>query len=206
MDDKALPAEYVEMLDALERSYLREADPIRASGFGGGPERWRSERDPLLDAVAGDGNLLDVGCANGHLLACLVEWGGERGLSLTPHGVERSAALIERARERLPDFAANLHVADAWTWTPPRRYEYVYTLCDCVPLSYLAEYVARLLDRAVTEGGRLIVGAYGSRSRGREPLDIGGFLESRGHVVSGRSNGGSPVVTRFAWIDDSRAR
>ncbi|MFH1689761.1 MAG: SAM-dependent methyltransferase [Candidatus Eisenbacteria bacterium] len=201
MNERMLPAEFVETLDALERSYLRETDPIRGSGFGGGKERWRKEREPLLDGVAGDGGILDVGCANGYLLACLVQWGGERGLRLIPHGVDRSAALVERARERLPAFAANLHVGDSWTWRPPRQYEYVYALYDCVPLDYLADYVVRLLDGCVAEGGRLIVGAYGSRSRGLEPCDIAGFLESQGHVVSGRSSGGSPVLTRFAWVD-----
>ncbi|MFH1269218.1 MAG: class I SAM-dependent methyltransferase, partial [Planctomycetota bacterium] len=88
MNERRLPTEFVATLDALERSYLRETDPIRGSGFGGGPERWRNEREPLLNGVAGDGNILDVGCANGHLLACLMKWGGERGLRMTPHGVD----------------------------------------------------------------------------------------------------------------------
>jgi SAM-dependent methyltransferase len=201
VSERLLPSEFVETLDALERSYLQETDPIRGSGFGGGPERWRNEREPLLDGVAGDGNILDVGCANGHLLACLVQWGGERGLRLTPHGVDRSAALVERAKELLPDFSANLHAGDSWTWKPPMQYEYVYALYDCVPLDYLAEYVARLLDEFVAADGRLIVGAYGSRSRGLAPFDIAGFLESQGHVVSGRSSGGSPALTQFAWVD-----
>ena len=201
MNEKMLPAEFVETLDALERSYLLETDPIRGSGFGGGRERWRTEREPLLDGVRCDGSILDVGCANGHLLSCLVKWGADRGLRLVPHGVDRSAALVERARERLPGFIANLHVGDSWTWSPPRQYEYVYALYDCVPLDYLAEYVVRLLDRFVAEGGRLIVGAYGSRSKGLDPYDVAGFLESQGHVVLGRSSGGSPVVTEFAWVD-----
>jgi SAM-dependent methyltransferase len=201
VNEETLPAEFVATLDALERSYLLETDPIRGSGFGGGAERWRAEREPLLDGVNGDGSILDVGCANGYLLACLVQWGAERRLRLVPHGVDRSGALVERARERLPGFTANLHVGDSWTWSPPRQYEYVYALYDCVPLDYLAEYVVRLLDRVVVEGGRLIVGAYGSRSKRLDPYDIAGFLESHGHVVSGRSSGGSPVVTQFAWVD-----
>jgi len=201
VSDRSLPNEFVVTLETLARSYLRETDPIRASGFGGGAERWRAEREPLLDGVSGDGNILDVGCANGYLLECLVQWGRERNLKVTPHGVDRSAALVGLARERLPRFAANLHVGNSWTWCPPRQYEYVYALYDCVPLDYLAEYVDRLLDRAVRVGGRLIVGAYGSRSRGLEPYDIAGFLESHGHAVSGRSSGGSPVVAHFAWVD-----
>jgi SAM-dependent methyltransferase len=201
VSEKELPAEFIRMLDDLAASYLKETDPIRASGFGGGPERWRSEREPILDAVSGNGDVLDVGCANGYLLDCLVRWGRERGLRLTPHGVDRSAALVERAREMMPRFSGNLHVGDAWTWIPPRRYAYVYALYDCVPLEYLAEYVERLLDRAVSDGGRLILGAYGSRSGEQQPFDVVRFLESHGHVVSGRSRGGSPTVSLFAWVD-----
>jgi SAM-dependent methyltransferase len=201
MEERELPQEFLRKLDALERSYLAETDPIRASGFGGGPKRWRAEREPLLDAVTHDGDILDVGCANGYLLECLVRWGSERGRILIPHGVDRSAALIELARDRLPDFAENLHVGDAWTWAPPREYDYVYALHDCVPLEYLAQYIARLFERAVMVGGRLIVGAYGSRSSGLRPYDVTGFLRSQGYEVLGRSCGGSPPVAEFAWVE-----
>ena len=201
VSDRTLPAEFIERLHALERSYLRETDPIRGSGFGGGHERWRAEREPLLDGVSGSGDLLDVGCANGYLLACLIEWAGERGFRLIPHGVDIGPRLVDQARARLGEFASNMHVGNAWTWHPPRRYDYVYSVYDCVPEAYLGEYVNRLLDRAVKDGGRLIIGSYGSRSGGQEPFDIAGFLESQGHVVSGTTSGGRPVVTRFAWID-----
>jgi SAM-dependent methyltransferase len=201
VSDRELPAEFVAKLDEIERSCAGEEDPIRASGFGGGPERWRAEREPLLEAVYGDGDILDVGCANGYLLECLMQWGAERGLRLTPHGVDRSGALIERARRRHPSFADNFHLADAWKWKPPRRYRWVYAIYDCVPEDYLGAYVRRLLAEAVGDGGRLIMGAYGSRSRGLPPFDIGGFLESSGHPVAGRSHGGTPVITSFAWID-----
>jgi SAM-dependent methyltransferase len=205
MEDRTLPSDFIERLDQLERSYLAETDPIRASGFGGGAERWRAEREPLLDGVVTDGNILDVGCANGYLLECLMRWGQQRGLRLIPHGVDRSSGLIQRARERMPEFDANFHVENSWEWVPPMHYEYVYALHDCVPLDYLPEYVARLLNCAVAPNGRLILGAYGSRSRGVEPYDVAGFLESRGYVVLGQSCGGSPPVTKFAWIDRAGA-
>ena len=110
---RQLPMRFLRELEALESSYLREDDPIRQSGFGGGPERWRSEREPILDAIDGDGDILDIGCANGYLLECLVTWGRERGLSLVPHGVDQGSRLIELARARLPDFHSNFHVGNA---------------------------------------------------------------------------------------------
>ena len=199
--ERQLPQDFMETLRRLEKSYLAETDPIRGSGFGGGAERWRAEREPLLDGVVGGGNILDVGCANGYLLECLVRWASERGLSLTPHGVDWSSALVERARMRLPEFSENLHVGNAWSWAPPRRYEYVYTVYDCVPIEYLADYVGRLLDRAVAERGRLIVGSYGSRSGGVPPYDVAEFLEKHAWTVSGQSVGGSPAVSLFAWVE-----
>jgi hypothetical protein len=196
-----LPASFLRELAELEESYLRERDPIRQSGFGGGPERWRAEREPILDAIGAGGDLLDACCANGHLLECLVEWGRERGLAITPHGLDQGARLIELARRRLPEFAANLHVGNAWDWVPPRRYRYVYALCDCVPSGYLPDLTTRLLTRVVEPGGRLILGSYGSRSHGHVALDVAGFLESMGLLVAGRSEGGEPPIAAFAWVD-----
>lgn len=165
-NEDRLPDAFLRSLAALENSYLESDDPIRQSGFGGGPVRWRQEREPLLAAVDRDGDFLDAGCANGYLLECLVVWAAERGITLTPHGVDAGARLIALARQRLPRHAANFHIANLWAWQPPRRYRYVYTLIDCVPDEHGQEYVRRLLDRAVEPGGRLIIGDYGSRSRG----------------------------------------
>ncbi len=187
---------------ALEAAYLRHDDPILQSGFGGGAERWRAERGPILDAVGGDGTILDVGCANGYLLECLVAWARERdGTALTPYGVDIGPRLIEVARRRQPAFATHFFAADARTWIPPRRFRYVYAICDSVPLEGQAAFARRLLELADAPGARLIVGAYGSRSRGLAPLDVGGFLRSAGLAVAGESEGGEEPITRFAWID-----
>ncbi|MGD2174104.1 MAG: class I SAM-dependent methyltransferase [Candidatus Brocadiaceae bacterium] len=198
---RKLPPEFLDELREVEASYLAHEDPILRSGFSGGAERWRAERSPILEAVDGDGDLLDVGCANGYLLECLVAWAAERGISLTPHGLDVGPRLIALARRRLPRFADNFFVGNAWDWRPPRRFRYVYTLYDCVPENYLAEYVERLLGRVVEPGGRLIVGAYGSRSDNLAPFDVAGFLEGAGYELRGTAIGGRPPVTAFAWLD-----
>ena len=195
-----LPAEFLARAEALQDAYLASDDPIRQSGFGGGAERWRAERSPILEAVPGGGDLLDIGCANGYLAECLVAWAAERGVRLTPHGIDIGPRLIAEARRRLPEFAGNFHVANGWDWRPGRRFGYVYTLSDCVPPDMLAEYVERLLDRLVEPGGRLIAGSYGSRSRGTPPLPVAQTLASLGHVVAGQAAGGEPPVTAFAWV------
>ena len=197
-----LPDSFIQKAKALESIYLEYDDPIRQSGFGGGAERWRTEREPILNAVDSNGALLDVGCANGYLLECLLQWGSEQEVEIIPYGIDIGPRLIEVARKRLPKFAENFYVGNAWDWEPPRQFPYVYALYDCVPQAWLKEYVYRLLTKVVAPGGRLIVGAYGSRSRGIPPFDIASFLRTVGFRVSGVAEGGYPPVTKFAWVDN----
>lgn len=196
-----LPDSFVRELQALEASYLQRSDPIEQSGFHGGAERWRADREPILNAITADGDLLDIGCANGYLLQCLVEWGQARGVALTPYGRDQGARLIDMARRRHPRFADHFSIGNAWDWEPPRRFRYVYTLLDVVPQGYLAAYLRRLLARVVLPGGRLIAGDYGSRSRGVPAQDVAAALRSAGSAVAGSAEGGTDGVARFAWVD-----
>jgi len=200
--DRELPADFLKKLSDLEVSYLAEKDPIRQSGFGGGIQRWRAEREPILDAVDHSGAFLDVGCANGYLLECLITWGRERGLSLIPFGMDWSGKLIDLARGRFPTLHKNFYVGNAWEWKPNRAFPYVYTLYDCVPEEYLEEYIHRLLRCVVSPAGRLIIGAYSSRSAGVLPFDMASYLKSIGFPITGFSEGGNPPVAKFAWIDN----
>ncbi len=201
MSDAKLPEDYLAEMRALEEAYLSLDDLVFQSGFRGGAERWRAERLPILDAVIGDGDLLDVGCANGYLAECLAEWALERGHYLLPHGVDIGPRLIAAAKARLPQWADQFWCADAWEWKPPQQFDYVYALYDCVPATFLPEYLNRLFDLAVRPGGRLISGAYGSKSRGLPPADIAVLLREAGFRVAGESQAGDPAVTRFAWVD-----
>ena len=194
------PIPFLDRLRELEESYLRETDPVRQSGFGGGHERWRRERELVLDAVVDDGDFLDVGCANGYLLECLVQWGRERGVRLAPYGVDYGARLVALARQRLPQYASNFWVANAWEWTPPRTFRYVYSLYDCVPRDLLPEYIRRLLARYVEPGGTLIMGAYGSRSRQQPAHDVATDITAAGYPVAGSASRGDLPVSRVAWV------
>jgi hypothetical protein len=196
----ALPVAFLDRLRALEEAYVRETDPVRQSGFGGGPERWRTERELILDAVPDDGDLLDVGCANGYLLECLVRWGYERHVHLTPYGVDCGAQLIALARQRLPQYASHFWVANAWEWRPPRQFRYVYSLYDCVPEELLPAYIRRLMTRYVAPGGTLIMGAYGSYTRQEAARDIAIDIAAAGFHGVGSSARGELPVARVAWI------
>jgi hypothetical protein len=196
----SLPPEFLERLRDLEASYLREVDPVRQSGFGGGEQRWRTERELILDAVTGDGDLLDVGCANGYLLECLVKWGHERGIRLTPHGLDCGANLVALAKARLPEFASHFWLGNSWDWVPTHPFRYVYSLYDCVPEGMLLAYIRRLAALYVAVGGTLILGAYGSMTRHEPARDITADIAAAGLVVSGCSSRGELPVSRVAWV------
>lgn len=199
-----LSEEHLASIRLLESAYLSETDPIKQSGFRGGPERWRAERSPLIDAIDGDGEFLDLGCANGFLLESVVGWAAERGIRLTPYGLDLNALLVQEATRRFPDLAHHFWVGNAWTWLPPRRFRWVYAIWDLVPLGLLPDLADHLLEVAVDEGGALIFGAYGSRSANTPSVDVARVLKDGGLPVSGTSQGGElprgGTVTRFAWI------
>ena len=195
-----LPVAFLDRLRGLEESCVRETDPVRQSGFGGGHQRWRTERELVLDAVPDDGDLLDVGGANGYLLECLVQWGHERHVRLTPYGVDCGARLIALAQQRLPQYAAHFWVASAWEWMPPRQFRDVYSLYDCVPDELRPEYIRRLVTRYVEAGGTLILGAYGSYSKQEAARDIATDIAAAGFCVAGSSSRGTLPVARVAWI------
>lgn len=198
-----LPAEFLAGLDALAKAYLAQSDPYLQSGFGGGAARWRAEREPILEAIHQlRAELLDVGCANGLLLESLIAWAAP-GREITPFGVDQSASLVALAQGRLPRFADHFFVGNAWSWHPPRRFAYVYALSDCVPADRLQELVHRLLERCVAPGGRLILGSYGSLSRGTPPLDLPAVLAEAGLPLVGSACGGQNRIARFAWTDSA---
>jgi len=185
---------------SLEDLYLMGDDPMKQSGFSGGRERWVAERSPIVAAIDGDGDLLDVGCANGLLLEDIVGWASDRGHVIVPYGVDIGPGLIELARSRLSRFDSNLVVADAWAWQPNRTWDYVFSLVDLGPDDLACDWLMRLAGW-VAPGGRLIIGSYGSRSRAVEPVGVSGLFETCGYDVTAEALAGEPPISRFAWTD-----
>ncbi len=199
-----------EWFDSLRRDfkrwYLASDNPWCQSGWGSTPERWRLAREVILSAIERSGTFLDIGCANGLLLECLIAWASERGVAIEPHGIDLVPELIDLARKRLPAYASNFAAANAFTWISPRRYDYVHLLLESAPPSRHREYLRRILDSAVARGGRLIVSNYGSRSKNESPIDVAGYLSSLDFAVAGSaaaSESDGFVMTRTAWIERS---
>ncbi len=186
---------FAESRRKLEAYYLAPgADAYQQSGRSGGAARWEQTRRPIADLVDRDGDFLDVGCANGLLLESLISWCAERGLRLRPHGIDFIPGLIELARRRLGS-QAQLAVANAFHWDPPRRYDYVRTNLEYVPRDDHVEFVKRM-QRAVSADGRLIACHY--HNADERPIDVVRVLARAGLPVSGerRIDGVS-----LAWSD-----
>jgi len=196
-----LPPAFLHELTALEDSYLRGSNPFEQSGFHPGAARWRAEREPILDAIPTDGDLLDVGCANGYLLECLVAWGKDRSLRLTPYGLDQGSGLIQLARQRFQGCADHFFVGNAWDWKPTRQFRYVYMLLDIVPIDHESQHLSRVFEEFVAPGGRLIIGDYGSHSRRVPARDVAAVLRTSGLIVTGEAAARSLQQTRFAWSE-----
>ena len=185
----------------IEPSYLGAATAEAGSGHGGTPEEWEATRGPIMAAIERDGDLLDVGCANGLLMESLRRWGDERGLRIEPYGVDISPAIAEVARTRLPHWADRIWAANAATWRPPRRWDYVRTGLEYVPDDRGRELVEHLLAAYVAPGGRLIVGKSNER---RDRPDIGARLRSWGLDPTGElrlPHAHPGLEMTWYWID-----
>ncbi len=190
--------------ESAESALAPDNNEYQQAGWTGAPEHFRSGHELILDGIVSSGDLADIGCANGLLLASLVEWAAGRGIELNPHGIDFVPQLVDLAQQRFPEHARQFTVANAWEWSPGRQYQWVHTELDYVPAAQQAAYLRRLLDEVVEPGGRLIVSSYGNQEAGKRPIDIELHLQMLGFRTAGCSNGLQSdrwVASRTAWID-----
>jgi len=124
--------------------------------MSGPQQRWISLRKPLADCLHRSGAFLDIGCANGYPLECLVGWAAGRGLQIDPYGVDISARLVELARLRLPRYADHFFTANAFDWIPPLRFDFVRAELVHVPAEYKRAFVDHLWFFLVYNGFSLV--------------------------------------------------
>src|SRR5215472_2162718 len=173
----------------LETAYLAGTLPWQQSGFGLHTPRsaqdWEVLRRPIADCIESPGTFLDTGCANGYLLESLRRWTQERGIQVTPYGLDYSEKIIALAQARLPQYATHLFVGNAWDWQPPMTFDYVNTMLDYVPHELHEAFVNRLLERYLHTGGHLLIAEYLGRSINplRLDLPIDKYLNHLGFAV-----------------------
>lgn len=188
--------------ELLEERYLAAGAGPRGSGAGDPSEgAWRAKRQHLAIPMDADGDWLDVGCANGHLLATLPRWAAERSVRIEPYGLELLPRLAALGRSLHPTLADRIWTGSVMAWDPPRRFRYVTALDDSVPPGRLADLVDRLRDGFVATGGRLILSSY--TDTGAEPRPLVADLTAAGRPPDGRIHierpGRTPLQT--VWFD-----
>lgn len=159
------------MAELLEAAYVAQGAGPRGSGAGSPSEgEWRAKRQHLAVPMDRSGDWLDVGCANGHLLATLPRWVAEREVTIEPHGLELLPRVAELARALHPELADRIWTGSVLRWSPPKPFRYVTALDDSVPPELLGRLLERLLGRFVEPGGRLIVSSYTDSGDRPRPL------------------------------------
>jgi SAM-dependent methyltransferase len=194
---------YRRVAAVITPAYLGATNPRAQSGHSGDAAHWEQARELIADAVDRDGSFLDVGCASGHLMECMAQWARSRGWRIEPYGLDLAPELAALAQGRLPQWRDRIAVGNGLTWEPPRRFDFVRTGLEYVPVSRQRDLLARLLHQVVVPGGRLIVGTY------NEPGDADPTLEelvaSWGFPIAGRSQRPhwqrAGIVYRVFWMD-----
>lgn len=192
------------VLAIVQPTYLSSADPRAQSGLSGDARHWRYARQLLIEALPGDCCLLDVGCANGHLMNSLVDWAKEIGTAVEPYGVEISAALADLARRRCPQWASRIWTANVLGWRPPMRFDVVRTGLEYVPPGRQADLLDHLIEHVVGPGGRLVIGVF-NEERDADVLEA--EVGSWGYAVAGhaaRPHRHPSLAYKTFWLDSSR--
>jgi SAM-dependent methyltransferase len=147
------------MAAIFDEAYLFGDNPRAQSGFGGDDARWEIARRPIATAIDRNGTFLDIGCANGYLMECLVRW---TPYHIEPYGLDFAPAVADLARRRLPRWADRIFVGNALTWQPPMAFDFARTELEYVPEERQRAFLDRLLAEVVSPDGRLILCGYGS--------------------------------------------
>ena len=161
--------------DFFQQAYLGGENPRAQSGFCGDERGWELARRPIVSAIDREGSFLDIGCANGYLLESVVRWATHQ---LEPYGLDFAPKLVELARRRLPHWADRIFLGEAFSWEPPRRFDFVRTELCYVKSPCERELVRRLIDRVVAPAGRLIICRYRSPRSGLTTEPVGAQLRS----------------------------
>jgi SAM-dependent methyltransferase len=192
---------HARVLAIIEPAYIAATTERMGSGHSGSQEDWDASRIIIMEAVQSSGTFLDVGCANGLLMASVKSWANERGLDVECYGVDISHSLAEVARQRYPQWRERIWTANADGWEPPIRFDMVRTGLEYVPYGDRRAYVRHLFDHVVAARGRLIIGK-NNENRGEmgiaESLRTWGWSDVR---EARRPHAHPEVEATVVWVD-----
>jgi hypothetical protein len=181
--------------DWFDRVYLATDDPRAQSGFRGSAERWEAARKLIAYPIDRPGTFLDVGCANGLLMECVVRWAV---FPVEPYGIDFAPGLVDCAQRRLPEWRERIVLADARSWTPPHKFDFVHVRLDQGDVRDVLSF-----------GRRIIVSSDGSfrRPDSKRCEPVAERLTAMGLDVSGaeyRRSHEERVELCVAWVDVDR--
>ena len=179
--------------------YLAADTPWAQSGRSGDEASFEYARSVLVEAML-PGTFLDIGCASGYLMECMVAWCASAGITCEPYGLDIAPELAELARSRLPQWRDRIFIGNAMDWQPPQRFDVVRTGLEYVPARRRRDFVARLLADVV--GKRLVIGVFNEE---REDHALERELVEWGFAIAGRSadreHRDPRLAYRIVWID-----
>ena len=151
---------------------------IRGSKCLGTLEFWLATRAFIANAINKSGTILDIGCANGFLLACLSKWLKEKSLTLISYGIECDPSIV-RCKQLFPhvydlghfiqiDLQTFLSSPSTEAPTFPRLFDYIYWNvwedgCD-LEEEYQVRWLCKLCSMT-SLGGKLLLGLYGTKEK-----------------------------------------
>jgi SAM-dependent methyltransferase len=191
---------YRRIAAVITPAYLAADTAWAQSGKSGDAESWERARSIIAEA-ARPGRFLDVGCASGYLMECMVRWCSAAGITCEPYGLDIAPELADLARRRLPHWHDRIFVGNALDWQPPHRFDLVRTSLEYVPRRRQRDLVARLLADVVADGGRLIIGVFNEE---RDDHATARQLVDWGFAVGGaceRLHADPRLAYRIVWID-----
>lgn len=136
---------------------------------------WEGARKFIASQITEDGDILDIGCANGFLLRCLQEWSGKK---LNPYGVDHEEKYLADAKKlfKEQDQFVKALFADIQSNYPanfPNEFKYIYW---GVWVNYkVTKEDFDFLFKHLTADGKLILGFY--PDSGGDPVDLIGNIQ-----------------------------
>jgi hypothetical protein len=178
-------------------AYLAAETPEGGSGSSRDAAGWERARSLVADAVEAGQSLLDIGCANGHLMESMAAWA-----SVEPYGLEISPELAEVARLRLPRWADRIWLGNAGDWRPPRGFDVVRTTLDYVP----DPRRRALLEHLLSYADRVVIGVFNEERELRTQEEL---VAGWGFEIAGRSEREHPhprLAYKAFWVDAATGR
>jgi SAM-dependent methyltransferase len=165
-------------IDTILKNSALSVPWIQGSKCSGTFQFWISTRAFISDAIKKSGTILDIGCANGFLLACLTQWLQQKSLTLTPYGIECDPSVLQ-CKRLFPHLYDNGHFIqidlETFLSSPakeapafPPLFDFIYWNVwenGCELEEELHQRWLCILCSMTSLGGKLLLGLYGTKEK-----------------------------------------